>query len=48
MLAYALLAMFQEPEVGWDLSTMWGNMSIIAKVGGRTFFSSCPRGRSAS
>lgn len=32
MLAYALLAMFQEPEVGWDLITMWHNMGYPAKT----------------
>ena len=32
MFAYALLAMLQEQEVGWDLITMWHNMGYPAKT----------------
>ncbi len=32
MLVYALLAMFQEPEVGWDLVTMVHNMGWPARI----------------
>ena len=48
MFAYALLAMFQEQEVGWDLITMWHNMGIPAQDRGRHSCSLCPRGQSAS
>ena len=49
MFAYALLAMFQEqPEVGWDLITMWHNMGDSRAKTVVVFCSSCRRGRSVS